>query len=455
MDAHVEGTWESPRLAGHAILIQGAAYVPGLGVRYSAINGTLRLAQDSILAEGLRIETGTGDLELSGGIRLERLTSPVLNLSMAARSFELIDVRDYLTLQSTGNVRLTGTLLHPVLTGQGRLANSVIYFADLIQKEIVNLEDPLFGDLADTLALRKYSLGANFQSRFLDSLRVVDLQFEIGEGVWLRSNEANFQLEGRLLVNKTRQLYRIDGTLDVPRGSYTLKAGGIINRTFTVERGTVRYFGDLNAELDVEARHVVRTPENNQDIPVIVHITGTLEVPKLTLTSPSNRAPMTEQQLISLLALGTTDPQGLGRGGTVDQRALYAVAVAGTALSAELQRALISDLRLPFNIIEIRTPFATSGFVGGATATPLQLAVGKALTNKLFVTANAGFCLGSSQAAFSAQNLGASLEYRFRRSLQARLTAEPIQTCLVSGVNIFGATRRYQFGAELRWDRDY
>jgi hypothetical protein len=42
--------------------------------------------------------------------------------------------------------------------------------------------------------------------------------------------------------------------------------------------------------------------------------------------------------------------------------------------------------------------------------------VGKALTSKLFVTANAGFCLGSSQGAFSAQNLGASLEYRFRRS---------------------------------------
>src|SRR4029079_1092474 len=161
--------------------------------------------------EGLRIGTREGTLELSGGIRLERLTTPVLNLSMTARNFELINVRDYLTLQSTGNVQLTGTLTHPVLTGRGRLTNSVIYFADLVQKEIVNLEDPLFKDLADTLVLRKYSLGANFQSRFLDSLRVVDLQFELGEGVWLRSNEANLQLEGRLLVNKTRQIYRIDG----------------------------------------------------------------------------------------------------------------------------------------------------------------------------------------------------------------------------------------------------
>ncbi|HTL05109.1 MAG TPA: translocation/assembly module TamB domain-containing protein, partial [Gemmatimonadales bacterium] len=453
VDAHIQGTWESPRLTGEAQLIEGSAYVPGLGVRYQSVNGKLRLAQDSILAEGLRIATREGTLELSGGIRLERLTTPVLNLAMAARNFELINVRDYLTLQSTGNVQLTGTLTHPVLTGRGRLTNSVIYFADLVQKEIVNLEDPLFRDLADTLVLRKYSLGANFQSRFLDSLAVRDLQFELGEGVWLRSNEANFQLEGRLLVNKTRQIYRIDGDLDVPRGTYTLKAGGIINRTFTVDRGTVRYFGDLNAELDVEARHVVRTPESPQDIPVIVHITGTLLVPQLTLTSASDRTPLSEAQLISLLALGSTDPLGT-RLGSSSQTGFAAAAFATSALSSELQRALISDLGVPVNLIEIRTPLASSGLIGGTTSSPWQLAIGKALTEKLFVTANAGFCFGSSQA-FSAQNLGASLEYRFRRSLQARLTAEPVQTCLLGGVNVFGATRRYQFGAELRWNRDY
>jgi len=455
VDAHIQGTWEAPQLAGHAKLIEGSAYVPGLGVRYQAINGTLRLAQDSILTEDLRLGAGGGSLEVSGGIRLARLTTPVLNLSMAARNFELINVRDYLTLRSTGNVQLTGTLTHPVLTGRGRLANSVIYFADLVQKEIVNLEDPLFRDLADTLVLRKYSLGANFQSRFLDSLAIRDLQFELGEGVWLRSNEANFQLEGRLLVNKTRQNYGIVGDLDVPRGSYTLKAGGIINRTFTVDRGTVRYFGDLNAELDVEARHLVRTPDSPQDIPVIVHITGTLLVPQLTLVTAADRTPMSEAQLISLLAFGTANSTDVLRTGTGGQSAYAGLAFASSALSSELQRALISDIGLPFNIIEIRSPLATSGFIGGTTSSPWQFAVGKALTEKLFVTANAGFCLGSGQGAFSAQNLGASLEYRFRRSLQVRLIAEPVQTCLVTGVNIFGTTRRYQFGAELRWDRDY
>jgi hypothetical protein len=30
-----------------------------------------------------------------------------------------------------------------------------------------------------------------------------------------------------------------------------------------------------------------------------------------------------------------------------------------------------------------------------------------------------------------------------------------VQTCLLRGVDIFGTARRYQFGAELRWSRDY
>ena len=37
------------------------------------------------------------------------------------------------------------------------------------------------------------------------------------------------------------------------------------------------------------------------------------------------------------------------------------------------------------------------------------------------------------------------------------LSAEPLQTCFAQGLaaDALSSTRRYQFGAELRWDRDY
>ena len=98
---------------------------------------------------------------------------------------------------------------------------------------------------------------------------------------------------------------------------------------------------------------------------------------------------------------------------------------------------------------------ATSGLIGGSSGTPTQLALGRALSSKLFLTANAGLCFQSGQSSLSARNLGASLEYRFSRELRALIAAEPIQTCFGRGVDAFATQKRYQFGADLRWDRDY
>lgn len=458
LDARIEGEWDQPRLAGSVRVREGAATVPDLGVRYEKVGGVIRLSSDSIITDSLHFGGRFGELGLRGGLRLERLTRPIFNLGLVANDFEVMNVPDFMAIRSTGDLQLTGSPLHPFLSGRGRITNSVIYFADLVEKNIVNLEDPLFADLADTLAMRRYDLGAAFQSRFLDSLAIRDLRLEIGEGVWLRSSEANFQLEGSVLVNKVplregvKYPYRLDGDLNVPRGTYTLRAGGVINRTFTVERGAVRYFGDLNADLDIQARHVVRAPQRGtEDIPVIVHITGTLELPKLTLTTPPDRPPMSQDQLLSLLAVGTADPLALG---TREQQAAFLRSAAVNALASELQRSLVSDQRAPFDLLEIRPGVATGGAVGNV-AVPTQLAVGRALTSHLFVTANAGFCLVSGQPTFNPRNLGATLEYRFNRVLRGQLSAEPIQTCLARGVDIFGTARRYQFGAELRWDRGY
>jgi hypothetical protein len=358
LDARIEGEWDRPRLAGTVRVRDGAVTVPDLGVRYEKIGGTIRLAGDSIVTDGVQVGGRFGELGLRGGLRLERLTRPILNLELRANDFEVLNVPDFMAIRSSGDLRLTGSPLHPFLSGRGRITNSVIYFADLVEKNIVNLEDPLFADLADTLAIRRYDLGAAFQSRFLDSLAIRDLRLEIGEGVWLRSSEANFQLEGSVLVNKVplregvKYPYRLDGDLNVPRGTYTLRAGGVINRTFTVERGTVRYFGDLNADLDVQARHVVRAPQRGtEDIPVIVHITGTLELPKLTLTTPPDRPPMSQDQLLSLLAVGTADPLALG---TREQQAAFLRSAAVNALASELQRSLVSDQGAPFDLLEIR-----------------------------------------------------------------------------------------------------
>ncbi|MGE3617794.1 MAG: translocation/assembly module TamB domain-containing protein [Gemmatimonadales bacterium] len=466
VDATVGGTWQTPRLGGFVAITDAAAYVPGLRVSYGPFNGRVRLAGDSVVAESVEIRSGLGSARVTGAVRLEQLTRPVLDLKASAAQFPLMDVPDYLTLRATGDVSLTGPLERPVLAGEVRATQSVLYFADLLTKDIINLEDPINADLVDTTALRAQNLRSQFQSRFLDSLTIRDLQFRVAEDVWLRSTEANVQLEGRVVVNKERRRlgrseFRVSGQLNTPRGTYTLTLGPV-GRTFQVEQGTVQYFNtpDLNAGLDLTARYVVRTvsPTGTDDYPIIARITGTLLVPKVRLESEPGRQQLAERDLVSLLVLGTTSTSV---GSVLSQPGGIGASLAGSLISSEIERQLISSPDAPFDLIEIRpgvfqgsSAFATSGNV-------TALALGRQLSNRLFVIVNVGGCFrvgaggGGGGDVFNAKYLGASLEYRLDPTLKLSVAAEPVQTCLGDITGTLVRPSRYQFGADLKWDREY
>ena len=86
--------------------------------------------------------------------------------------FRAIDVRNFLTLVGTGDLQLEGPFFGATLTGNLHANSGVLYFADLVNKRIIDLEDPTIADLVDTTLLRRENLGAKFQNRFLDSLTI-------------------------------------------------------------------------------------------------------------------------------------------------------------------------------------------------------------------------------------------------------------------------------------------
>jgi translocation and assembly module TamB len=377
-------------------------------------------------------------------VRLEDLSRPILDLAFKANQFRAIDVRSFLTLVGTGDLELRGPVFGARLTG-GLLANSgVLYFADLVNKRIIDLEDPSIADLVDTTLIRRENLGAKFQNRFLDSLRIEDLRVEMGSDVWLRSAEANIQLEGRMRVSKEAQTYKPIGTLNAPRGSYTLKVGPV-TRDFTVSRGQVTYTGDLNAGLDIAAQYTVRGVRGDE-IPVIASVTGTLYQPRLTLSS-TVRPPISETDLISYIITGypASDAQLLGGGTAVQTGLAY--------FSSELERALIQDIGVPIDLIEIRPGASSSPTGAGGSLT--QLAAGWQIGKKTFLTFNAGFCPDFSQVSY--KNLGANLEFRFSREWKLQSSVEPtIQSCTNFVVsNQFGNSSLYQVGLDILWEREF
>jgi hypothetical protein len=188
---------------------------------------------------------------------------------------------------------------------------------------------------------------------------------------------------------------------------------------------------------------------------VIARITGTLLVPKLTLTSEPGRPPLPERELVALLVTGTTTNTFLAGGAFAGSSVQsMATSLASTVLSSELQRSLISDAGLPVDLVEIRPGFlqGNSLFATGGTVT--TLALGRQLSDRLFATINLGSCLRTGDY-LNARYLGATLEYRLHRFLKLQIAAEPVQSCLTQAASTLVTPSRYQFGADLRWDREY
>ena len=454
-DLEVKGTWEAPRLNGFIDLQNASAQLAGLNVTWDRANLQAHLSGDSITIDSLFVHSGEGTLRASGAVRVAQLTKPVFDLTIRTRRFRAIDDRRFLTLDATGTVTLTGPVLQPRLNGRITADEGTLHFADLITKRIVDLENPGDSGLIDLNLVRNERLGANFQNRFLDSLTIDTLRLEMGESFWLRSTEANIQLDGSLSVEKHKNQYRYDGTLNAVRGNYALRIGGFVTKDFTVERGTVRYFGtpDLNADLDIEAQHVVTDVERNEEIPVIARITGTMLQPRLELqTAPTAIRPaLSQTELVSYLMFGRPT---FSLQGTNGQGSQYAAVQAGlsylsSALSSEIQRSLISDLGVPIDYLDIKTGGAGAGLAGQTgSAQVATVAAGWQIGRRWFVSVVADLCTNT-------QRFYPNAEFRMSRQVKLKTSVEPAYSCQVALNQPALSVNKYQVGLDLLWDREY
>ena len=455
-DVGITGTWASPQLTGELSVRDGAATFPALGVRERDLFGHLSLSADTIRVDTLSLVGGDGSAVVHGYVRLAQLTRPLLHLRIRASDFRVMDMRDYLSFTASGDVALEGPVYGATLTGRGSVPRGVLYFTDLLEKQVINLEDTRYADIIDTSLVRRQGLREAFQNRFLDSLQIDSLVLNMGSDVWLRSNEANIQLTGALTVNKRANRYRLEGKLQTPRGTYRLPLTATLKSEFTVTQGELQYFGtpDLNATVDIDARHVVRRPDQN--ITVTVHIGGTLYTPRLTLSSDI-RPPIPETEIISLLLFGTSSVQALAQGGgnqgllntAVSTASSYVTGLAAAAVSSQIEQSLITDLGVPLDYLQIRP----GDVAGGQPLTGTQIAVGKQVDLfglPTFITWSPRLC--PQQTGPGLANVSA--EMKLSRQWALDVSRDPVGSC-TGLVSTTGSTLRYQFGLDLFWERVY
>jgi translocation and assembly module TamB len=448
-DVAVRGTWREPQLAGAARVSDGAAGIPALGARYSQIEARLSLSGNTVAVDSASLRGGTGTMDVKGEVRFESLTRPVLDLKLTARGFAAFTQRDFAGLTGSGTLQLKGPLIGATLSGRLVVDAGFLAFADLVEKRIVNLDDPEFRAVVDSNLAGATGLGPSAQNIFLDSLRIQGLTVSMGPDVWLRSHEANIQLAGDFTVARDVEngvgRYRLDGTLRAVRGTYRLVVGPTA-KEFRVTRGTVRFFGtpDLNPDLDIVAEHSVHAVQGN-DVVVRAVISGTLLVPRLTLES-DQRPPLSETEIVSYLLFGRPSfDLASGGGAPGSEQAILQGALVGLAgvVSGELEQTLVTDFGIPVDYLAIRPGGGSVGDIFGNA----RVEAGTQIGERTFLTLNAGLC----QVVRGSQAFGANVQYRLAPRWTLEASIEPtVQECRPVGFQIRPPVP-YQIGMDLFW----
>jgi translocation and assembly module TamB len=218
----------------------------------------------------------------------------------------------------------------------------------------------------------------------------------------------------------------LQGELRATRGTYRLNIVPLVQPTFEVESGTLRFFGtaDLDPTLNITAINTVRKPQQSvmhQDIRIRATIGGTLSSPTLTLSSADN-LPLTQSDLLSYLITG--EPAFALDYNTrtyVNQLTAVVIRSAGNVISSAIPRSV-------FDVVELQTPGAqdetnTQDRIDNPTLYNLlntRAVLGKQLNNNLFLNFSTGFCAENFR-----NNLGFRLEYRFDQVYRLLFGLEP------------------------------
>jgi hypothetical protein len=435
-DVDIRGSIKQPQLFGQISLADGFARFSNLGTSYSHITADIALAGDTVHIRKLSAETvkdRRGTVSVAGTVSFEHYDNPSFSLTANASNFHAIDKPGLAALDiSTGPpVTLTGSTQDAVMRGSVRVERGTIYIPDVIKKQIIDLNDPEFQNVADTLLSQNREVLPRAPKAVARNLRLENVTVDIGPDVWLRSSEANVKLGGSLNVTLAppnpgqAPALALEGQLSADKGTYRLNlVDPFIQPTFDVQSGQLRFFGtpDLNPSLDIRAIHTVRQPSksvNGRDVRVEVDITGTLAQPKLALKNPDN-LPLSESDLLSYLVTG--EP-AVGLDNTTGQVAGLGVRAIGNIFTNAIPRQLV-------DIVELQTAVNTDPTAPGAsTSSPYfgllntRAVLGKQLGSRWFLGLSTGLCF-VNPGAFK-ENLGLQLEYRISSLYSAQAAIEP------------------------------
>lgn len=461
VNAELAGRTGTAKLNGGLAVEGGSVTLPDLGITLREINADLSARNDTIRIDTLVMVSGPqlNDLFRANGwiARPFNADSVAFDLELDAREFHLIGNRRLADLFVTGRVKWAGTDQASSATGSVVVDRGRITLPETSDKELFSIED--WRELGiDSATVGRLGLLPRPATRFIRGLSAENVSVVMGNDVWLRSQDADIKLTGAVNLTVARaerfseDQLALTGDLQTERGTYRLNVSPL-QRTFQVQSGLLRFNGDpgFNPALDIRAvytsRSINATYGGRNDVRVGVRITGTLANPGIDLYAADSLLGLSQSDLLSYVlfdqpsfSVGTSSAAALLLGTVTSFASSYA---------ARASNGLVDFVQLQTSA-QGQGQQLTDVFSTGA-----QLAIGKQVSDRLFVSLSSGLCqfVQSSTASPSLlSSIGMKLEYQFGRTAQSgmALAYEPSFDKLVCGLGERGfSTSKRQYGLDF------
>lgn len=435
-DIQVTGTWKDPEPRGIVLIREAAFAVPALRTGFRDALADISFTPDSVVIYRARVadERSLSDTASVEGAVIRTDQGWRADIRTVARNLRVIDDPRVAEADVSWQLRLRGPLNALTLGGDVMVPQANVFIGRQERRALQLDEDEAASAEAARYAPR------------LEGLRV-----RLGNEVRLRSPEANVQLTGEVAVTGTLDEPDVRGEIFAARGTYRLNLG-LLQRTFTVDSGFVRLNGPLSnpPTLDIRTSYVVRQSDR-EDVVIGARLTGTVEEPRLTLSSNDLGTTANETQIISYLLFGAPTF-------ALDGQSASAVRLATAALVPSLggaaERAL--GARLPFlSELQVVTvagdspqDFTLNSFEGLLNS--FALTAGTQIGTDSYLRLSGGVCRGENRAAQSLPAwFGVAAEYRPRERLSAELSLAP-GSAPCNRIGTF--TQIYQLGLDLYRD---
>jgi translocation and assembly module TamB len=392
LHAHVMGTIAHPVATGQLALIGAGMNIVPAGVELNRMNGSIRFNSDTIQIDSMVARSG-GPIRLSGVIGIETLADPTFGLTLSASNARILG-GDHGDLTADAALTLSGKQSAAVAKGQVRLLRGVVRIPEPGSKQLLGTDDPTLFSVLDTTVTENRDLFP-MQSPLLKNLRA-NISVSIDRDVFVRSREANVEIYTEdplaVTVNLRRQSFVVDGSILSDRGEYRFEG-----RRFMIQRGSATFINtrQLDPTLQVTGAYEVQLP-GREPIVIQIVISGTLNAPKIALTSNAN-PPISQTDLLSYLAFGQSSSSlvqtagsalttgGSGAGNVVGRAAALAQQQLGGAALGAITDQVAGETaqKLGADVFDI-TPADVSSDVGNFLRAT-QIEFGKYIRSRTFV----------------------------------------------------------------------